>query len=60
MIAVKKKGDYERNGKGRVKTYGSPKDVYAHYRCWDDKKLKTIYGVEIVEVDKKELREANE
>lgn len=59
MITVKVNGEFERNKRGKVKTYGSEKDVQMHYRCWDDAKLKSIHGVEILDLNKKELRDAN-
>lgn len=59
MIAVKVNGEFERNKRGKVKTYGVVKDVHTHYRCWDENKLKTVHGVEIVKLNKKELRDAN-
>lgn len=59
MIAVKKNGEFERNHRGKVKTYGCAEDVRMHFRCWDENKLKAEYGVEIIDLSKKELRDAN-
>jgi hypothetical protein len=58
MIAVKEDGKLERNKRGKVKTYGCKEDVHTHFRCWDDAKLLSR-GVEIVDLTKKEIRDAN-